>query len=151
MTHNAVTGLTATNNPRQRNMLQPGTCYVRPIYPKIRTYYFYKVHFEVLYRYRGIHAIKHARSVVPRGGRPRWSVPRTQHRRIKRSCYRWKRKERTGHRKSSLTLHRSFPSPPPSCARVAVSDFSSMTRTDVQDQRRIIRRCCCCSLTTAKR
>ena len=109
MTHNAVTGLTATNNPRQRNMLQPGTCYVRPIYPKIRTYYFYKVHFEVLYRYRGIHAIKHARSVVPRGGRPRWSVPRTQHRRIKRSCYRWKRKERTVHRKSSLTLRRSFP------------------------------------------
>ena len=106
--------------------------------------------FEVLHK--GIHARKHARPPVTRGGsgRPRWSVPRTQHRRMMCSCYRWKRKGRTGHRKSSLTLRRSFPSPSPSCARVAVSNCSLMTRTDVQDQCRIIRRCCCCSLTTAK-
>ena len=41
------TCLTATNNPRQINMLQPGTCYARPIYPEINTCHFYKVHFEV--------------------------------------------------------------------------------------------------------
>ena len=74
-----------------------------------------------------------------------------QRRCMNRSCYRKERKERTSHRKYSLTLRRSFPSPSPSCARVAVSNVSSMTRTDVQDQCRIIRRCCCCcSLTTAK-
>ena len=71
-------------------------------------------------------------------------------RRMNRSCHRLKRKGRTGHRKSLLTLRRSFPCPSPSCARFAVSNFSSITRTDVQDQRRIIRRCRCCSLTTAK-
>ena len=130
------------------NKLQPGTCYERSIYPQMNTCDFYKVYFEVLYE--GIHARKHARSPVPRGGRPRWSVPRTQRRRMKRSCYRWKRKERPGHRKSSLTLRRLF-SPSPSCARVAVYNFSSMTRTDVQGQCRSICRFCCCSLTTAKR
>ena len=128
-------------------MLQLGTCCARPIYPQINTCHFYKVHFEVLYK--GIHARKHARSPVPRGGRPRWNGPRTQRRRMNRSCYRCKRKERTGHRKSSLTRRRSFPSPSPSCVRVAVSNFSSMTGTDVQDQYRINR--CCCSVTTAKR
>ena len=65
------------------------------------------------------------------------------------SCYRSKGKERTGHRKYLLTLRRSFHSPSPSCARVTVSNFSSMTRTDVQDQCRVIRRGCCCSLTTS--
>ena len=107
----------------------------------------YKVHFQVLYE--EIHARKHARSPVPRGGRFRWSVPRTQRRRMKRSFYRWKRKERTGHRKSSLTLRRSFPCSSPSGARVEVSNFSSMTRADVQDQCRIIRHCYY-RLTTAK-
>ena len=130
-------------------MLQSDTCYAR-IYPQINTCHFYKdALFEVLYK--GNHARKHTRSPIPRGGRPRWTVPRTQRRRMKRWCFRWKIKERTGCRKSSLTLRRSFPSPSPSCAGVAVSNFASMTRTDVQDQCRIIRRCCCCSLTTAKR
>ena len=128
-------------------MLQPGTSYARPIHPQKNTCHSYKVHFEVLHK--GIDARKHAHSAVPRGGRPRWSVPRTQRRSMKRSCYRWKIKEVTGHRKSSLTLRRSFPSLSPTCARVALSNFSSMTRTDVQDQCRINRRCC--SLTTAKR
>ena len=81
-------------------MLQPGTCYARPIYPQMNTCRLYKVHFELLYK--GIRARKHARSPVPRGARPRWSVPRLQRWRMKRSCYRWKVKERTGHRKSSI-------------------------------------------------
>ena len=90
------------------------------------------MYFQVLYE--GIHASKHARSPVPCGGRPRLSVSRTQRQRMKRSCYhRWKRKEKTGHRRSSLTLRRSFPLHL-SCARVAGSNFSSMTRTDVQDR-----------------
>ena len=41
LTRNAGTGLTATNNPRQIGMLQPGTCYARPIYPQNK-------YFEVL-------------------------------------------------------------------------------------------------------
>ena len=61
-----------------------------------------------------------------------------------------KKERKDGPRKPSLTMRRSFASPSPSGARVAVSNFSSMTRTDVQDQRRIFRRCCCRSLTTAK-
>ena len=62
-----------------------------------------------------------------------------------------RKKVKDGSSKSLLALRHSFPSPSPSCARFALSNFSSMTRTDVQDQCRIIRRCCCCSLTTAKR
>ena len=65
-----ITCSIATNNSRQLNMFQPGTCYARPIYPQINTCHFYKVHFEVLYK--GIHARKHARSPVSRGGRPHW-------------------------------------------------------------------------------
>ena len=74
------------------------------------------IRFEVLYK--EIHARKRARSPVPRGGRPRWSVPCTQRRRMKRSCYRWKRKERPGHLKSTLTLRCFFPSPSPSLTLV---------------------------------
>ena len=37
LTHNAGTGLTATNNLRQLNMLQTGTCYAQPVYPQIIT------------------------------------------------------------------------------------------------------------------
>ena len=37
-------------------------------------------------------------------------------------------------KKSSLTLRRSFHSPSPSWACVAVSNVSSIARTDVQDQ-----------------
>ena len=61
-----------------------------------------------------------------------------------------KGKEMTGHRKLSLTPRRCFPSRSPSGACVALSNFFSMTKTDVQYQCRIMRRCCCCSLTTAK-
>ena len=109
------------------------------------------VDFEVLYRWT--HARKHALLPVPRGGRTRWSVPLiTQRRRMNRSCYRKKTKEKMGHLKSSGTLRRSFSAPSPSCARVVLSNSSSMTRTksNVRDECRIIRRCCCWSLTTAK-
>ena len=53
-----------------------------------------------------------------------------------------KNKRNEGSRKSSRTLRRSFPSPSSSCARVAVSNFSSMTRTesDVRHECRTIRR-----------
>ena len=146
--HNACTGKTATHNPRQTSTLQPATCYAWPIYRQINTSYIYKGYFEVLYE--GIHERKHAHPPVPRGGRPRWNAPRTQHRQMKRSRYRWKRKETTGYPKSSLTQRRSFPFPSPSCARVSVSNVSSMTGTDDQDQCRI-NRCCCNSLPTAKR
>ena len=50
LTHNAgTTGLTATNNSRQTNMLQPGTCYARPICPQkiLRSCNFYKVRFPL--------------------------------------------------------------------------------------------------------
>ena len=60
--------------------------------------------------------------------KPRWGVSRTQRRRMKRSCHECKRKERAGNLNSSLTLRCSFPSPSPSCARVEVSDFSSITK-----------------------
>ena len=101
--------------------------------------------------YKGNRARKHARPSMPRGGRSLWNVPRTQHGQMKRSCSLWRKKETTGHRRSSSMLHRSFLSSSPSCARVVVSNVSSMTGTDVPDQCRIHRCCCCgCSLTTAK-
>ena len=41
-------------------MLQPGTCYARPIYPQNNARHFYEVYFEVLYKLT--HARKHART-----------------------------------------------------------------------------------------
>ena len=124
LTHNAGIGFTATINTRPINMLQPGTCYARPLHRQSNTCHFYEVHIDVLCN--GSNARKHGRSPVPRRERRRWSVPRTQRRRMKRSCYRWKWMERTSHWKSLLPLRRYFPSPSPSCARVSVSKSTSM-------------------------
>ena len=118
-------------------MLQHGTCYARPIYPPISAYHFYKGHVfhshfkrctlrycideliqENTHVHRCLVAEKPAGVFYSSRSAGAWNA------RAKDK----KTKERTGHRKSSRTLRRSFPSPSPSCARVAVSNFSSMTR-----------------------
>ena len=130
-------------------MLRPGTCYARPIDPQSNTRHIYEGGYgikEVIQENTHVHrclvaedlaGMFHARSTG------RWSV---------RATY-GEKKKTTGHRISSPVLRRSFPSPSPSCARVVVSNVSSMAGTDVPDQCRIhrcCRCCCCCSLTPAK-
>ena len=133
-----VTCLTATKNPRQIYMLQPGTYYARPIYPQISTYHFYKVHVfhffikrctlwycidELMQENTHLHrclVVEYPAGVFTHHARPaheRFVLP-------------MKNKGTDGSPKICANASSLFSFSISSCARVALSNFSSMTRTE---------------------